>query len=975
MSWSGWSARLNVTSIVSQGLEQVSKLKEDVEKQFDQAVQGAKAAPPSFSSGYGASFSTASSSSGPDLFGDASPDVKLPPQSADAAPILKTVDDINVIKPTQWGDLASSAAANGAAGDVPMSKLMVQQPPYSAGGKRRPNAGPPLDFLTVHAPLDVENNASDSNKLLSEESTTEKEEEKVAVAAESELSSFLVHGEASAKPKDGAVENGEQESGDNPTTPATNEGDSMATWNDGEGSEEAAKLEKAEDDEDEEKEGATVDNDDSDTTTNDDELNVPAAVVATDDDDAESEDDVAPSAVTIKETSKDQPAEDSDISLEQGHVDAQDSTPEMAGDERSHDATLAAKEKEIRFLHQQLKAREDQLMATSSSIQELHDELDKTCQREVTAVERARYLTEQLELMRHEVTKLNRMAAGQRDSDFQAMQHALSEKDEKLKALLEEGQALSIKQAQFEQRVRQLRKEKNEEEEMRLKIESQYETITVQFQDQSAKLKSIEEENKKYAQQLRQLQTTVDTATTQLTKSENTVAAYEKQMEQLNSEVEELSQSNGDMQQKLDALKHASHSNEALSSEKAELEQTIHFLHQSLRDLEEESIRREEMARSEIANLKKKWQGAVSRVDMMGQSVSEATQPLLRQIHALQEDQRARQETWKATEAALQLRIQQGIDLRRDAEAVQLQKEEEIHTLQTRIEAAEKELKRRESELTREKEKCESAITREHELRAQLDAMQVEIDEWKVKYNAEVHAKEQLLLRLNNERNKKVDLHTPSTARDTELEEAKAREEQLRHDLEWNQNEVRRLKTLVSKTGSASNGLGSGGRTFSPMGSSSSHRSSFDDSSSTGHNNYNETQASILKQTLAAADDDSLLGSASVLGFSQLQQKLRLREGENRLVKQQMGTLEAKQAQLTEEIVRLSTRNALLETNEARFQQTQEELLDLKQRQHVLLELFGEKEEQVEELQSEVSELKAFYRKQLDTLAKHQAQQ
>jgi chromosome segregation ATPase len=70
--------------------------------------------------------------------------------------------------------------------------------------------------------------------------------------------------------------------------------------------------------------------------------------------------------------------------------------------------------------------------------------------------------------------------------------------------------------------------------------------------------------------------------------------------------------------------------------------------------------------------------------------------------------------------------------------------------------------------------------------------------------------------------------------------------------------------------------------------------------------------------------------------------------------------------------VRLSTRNALLETKETELHQAQQELVQLKQRQQVLLELFGEKEEQVEELQAEVGELKAFYRKQLDTLAGQQ---
>ncbi|KAG1703780.1 hypothetical protein DVH05_006794 [Phytophthora capsici] len=56
---------------------------------------------------------------------------------------------------------------------------------------------------------------------------------------------------------------------------------------------------------------------------------------------------------------------------------------------------------------------------------------------------------------------------------------------------------------------------------------------------------------------------------------------------------------------------------------------------------------------AETTDLKRKWKEALARVDMLGQSISEATQPLLRQIHALQEEQRSRQDAWKATEPSL----------------------------------------------------------------------------------------------------------------------------------------------------------------------------------------------------------------------------------------------------------------------------------------------------------------------------------
>ncbi|CAI5720628.1 unnamed protein product [Peronospora destructor] len=42
--WGSWGMKLNVTSIVSQGLEQVRNLREDVEKTFDQVVTGAPGA-------------------------------------------------------------------------------------------------------------------------------------------------------------------------------------------------------------------------------------------------------------------------------------------------------------------------------------------------------------------------------------------------------------------------------------------------------------------------------------------------------------------------------------------------------------------------------------------------------------------------------------------------------------------------------------------------------------------------------------------------------------------------------------------------------------------------------------------------------------------------------------------------------------------------------------------------------------------
>lgn len=943
-NWGGWGARLNVTSIVSQGLEQVSKLREDVEKQFDQAVLGSKAmkavpAPDTRDA------SAAESSS---LLFPPPPAVDVDASATtEAATPLQTVDDIRVIKSTTpW-----------VAKD---SKLL--QPPYSEGGKRR---GSSIGYERVQ-----------TQPAVAEAALTDQEEAKhVDDTDVQDANDVDEHEDKLEAP--GSIASSADNNVDESTVAHDTEDEDESAHEEQETSsgaaaeqEEPLTIENAVDDgadhEDENAEiGDLQDNEKSEKNC-DDEGDHTEEIAEEQDDVA----DVEPEGV--KEIKAEAVSEDDDENSDEG---TEEVAIEQVNVEETETAPTAIdvqeKEAMLESLRRELQQRETQLLAMSATITELHDELDKTCQREVTAVERARFLTEQLELMRHEVAKLNRMATGQRDSELQALHVAVTEKDEQLKALLDEGQALSVKQAQMEQRLRQLRKEKNEEEERRLKAQSQYETVQVQFEELTRKVKATEESNAKNAQELRQTQIALERTTKQLSQAEQELSSASKQVETLQTQVRELTESNQVLRDEMTHVKDRNQSNEGLYAEKSELEETIRFLQQNIADLEKEAIRHEEMSRAEIADLKKKWQGAVSRVDMMGHSVSEATQPLLRQIHALQEDLRGRQEAWKVTEATLLQRIQEGSDQRRQIELERLQHEDKIHQLQTAVDAFEHDLQRKQSELTREKDKLDIVQQNERELRAQLHAVQIEMDEVKLRLQAEVCSK-QLLVKTQEEHMRKRMQERVENVNTEELEQAREREAQLRHDLEWHQAELLRIKALANSNPNGgmhdSHGPPSNGSTSSL---SLSQLRKFGDSNSSLLDE-SPSQASILRTTLESNAEDTRLGSTSMLGLSQLQQRLRLREGENRLLKQQMTDLEEKQKQTTDDIVRLSTRNALLEASAAQFQQTQNELVQLRQRQHVLLELFGEKEEQVEELQSEIGELKAFYRKQLDTLASHQ---
>lgn len=633
----------------------------------------------------------------------------------------------------------------------------------------------------------------------------------------------------------------------------------------------------------------------------------------------------------------------------------------IAEHEQCKDELESLESCDVVLLRKELLMRESQLLATSTTIQELHDELDKTCYREVAAVGRVQNLTAQLESMRQEVTKLMQL---QRDTstsqhgDVQSLQIALAEKEEKLGALLNEGQALSIKQAQLEQRLRMLRKEKDEVEIQALKYQSQLEASTKEVNILSTKLKSCEDEKTRFLQENTQLSSSLSTASAEAEKAEKQAQEALQEVQKLQTQAEKLTQDLSKKANESEQLKALTQSNEELELEKDELERTVMFLQNQIHDLEQDTARQEGKARTEILYLRQKWQDAMVRVDLLGQSVSEATQPMLHQIHELREEQRLRQEKWKACEIALLSQMEEANKKCRDLEEKKLETEQKMRNLEQTIEENELVRSRTQGKLETAEKIIESARVETRELRGQIDALKIDLNQAKRQCDINLAAKQQLQARLESIETCYKEQETSSAAA-AKLEQAQEREAQLRQDIAWLEKELQQSKSLTLaaplSTGSTSSQLKYGKQNFD--------RDECDRAMT--------HEAAILKTTLETKVIEPTCmnaGKTLVLGLSQLQQRLHLREGENRLLKQQLEALEARQKETTDEIVRLSTRNALLESVEAQREQALVELAKLQKHQVVLLELFGEKEEQVEELQTEVDELKAFYRKQLDTL-------
>ncbi|CAI5725995.1 unnamed protein product [Hyaloperonospora brassicae] len=936
--WGAWSSKLNVTSIVSQGIEQVRSLREDVEKSFDHVVTGVPGT---------RSLSTAATTA--QQIGDAQVGKNKAIRSTNqAVAVFDTVVDTSM-------DTAAPVAAETLLEqwdsiDTVEEKERADQ--VETKGQRRDTRDdteqtdykgdvPDEQQVKLHvreglAPGATAEAADEEERGVDREE--EKKEEQKAEEEEGEEAETREEQKAEKEVQEQEEEEQEQE----------------------QDKKQKKKKKKQKKKRRKKEAGALVQNE-----------KASAGVGEDREGGAEQEQDGALVAVVDNENEK------SSDGYGEGHAEEGGGEGEAVPDEALVAVVENKEEIVVDLQHQmELEARESQLLTASTTIQNLHNELDETRHREIVALERVQSLTEQLENMQREVAKLTKShndassSSGQR-GDVQALQLALAEKEEKLSALLDEGQALSVKQAQLEQRLRSLRKEKDELEERARRAESRAEASAKEVQELMSKLKASEKEKTHLAQQNSHLASDADTASARVEQAEHNALEATQQLESLQAQLKELTRSVVSKDEEIARLATASRSSKSLSLEKAELEQTLQFLQENVRALEEEGTRREVRARAEITDLKHKWQDAMARVDMLGQSVSEATQPLLRQIHALQEDQRARQESWRAMEITFVARIDEAIEQRRVAMQERVNMEQRLHEVQQKVEEVELGLIRKQAELARAQDSAAIAKAEARELHKQVDALQMDLDQARHQCDAETEVKEQLQTRLLVAEQSIKTARASSTAT-VELEQSREREAELRHDLDWHRQELQRLKTAVMQTAAIPLSTGS---------TSSQHqtvRRSRDDEQSCRSEDADgelSSEASILKMAL---ETDSLTlngGNTSVLGLSQLQQRLRLREGENRLLKQQLETLEARQKQTADEIVRLSSRNALLESGEAQLEQAQLELAKLQKHQVVLLELFGEKEEQVEELQAEVKELKAFYRKQLDTLATHSEQQ
>uniref|UniRef100_A0A8C4SYU4 TATA element modulatory factor 1 n=1 Tax=Erpetoichthys calabaricus TaxID=27687 RepID=A0A8C4SYU4_ERPCA len=112
------------------------------------------------------------------------------------------------------------------------------------------------------------------------------------------------------------------------------------------------------------------------------------------------------------------------------------------------------------------------------------------------------------------------------------------------------------------------------------------------------------------------------------------------------------------------------------------------------------------------------------------------------------------------------------------------------------------------------------------------------------------------------------------------------------------------------------------------------------------------------------------LGAGSSF-LENLQSQLKLREGEIVQLQLEISNLEKTRSVMAEELVKLTNQNDELEEKVKEIPKLRSQLRDLDQRYNTILQMYGEKAEEAEELRLDLEDVKVMYKSQIDELLKN----
>ncbi|XP_013865298.1 TATA element modulatory factor [Austrofundulus limnaeus] len=610
------------------------------------------------------------------------------------------------------------------------------------------------------------------------------------------------------------------------------------------------------------------------------------------------------------------------------------------------------------------------LKEESSTVQSLKDEFT---QRIADTERKAQLACKERDIAKKEIKGLREeLSTRLNSSDTMEL---IRDKEEQIRGLLEEGEKLSKQQLQQSNIIKKLRVKEKESDGKIIKQQKKIKEQEEELKHLQLVLDGKEEVEKQHRENIRKLNSVVE--------------QQEKELSRLQVDTDELQEKNRSLQAALDnsykelaelhkvnasraseaeeaALSRETQAKELLSvalekaQEEARIQQEalanqVADLRLALQRAEQQQARKEDYLREEISELQQRLQEAETRNQELSQSVTSATRPLLRQIENLQASLGGQTASWEKLEksfsdrlAEAQVQLAVAVEKERSATEELLSIKSQLASLDSQNSLLRQEKARVVAQLEAEKnkrEKLEDDSSREHaeliNLRGEHSRMQEETK------------KEKLLL-----------------TNQLEMEKMKVEQEKKKCYLaqEALKEKERKALTLSGEPPASSTPSLSRSSSISGAENAGLHTSVLSQDDSFDH--------SMGTMTMSMSSGTNLYEAARLSGGSSiienLQSQLKLREGEIAQLQLEIANLERSRSVMAEELVRLTNQNDEMDEKVKEIPKLKVQLKDLEQRHNTILQMYGEKAEEAEELRLDLEDVKNMYKTQIDELLKNQ---
>mmetsp|Transcript_11175 Transcript_11175/g.68897 ORF Transcript_11175/g.68897 Transcript_11175/m.68897 type:complete len:585 (-) Transcript_11175:3852-5606(-) len=488
----------------------------------------------------------------------------------------------------------------------------------------------------------------------------------------------------------------------------------------------------------------------------------------------------------------------------------------------------------------------------------------------------------------------------------------LQEKEEIIRQVMEEGEALSKKQGAYEATIKKLRNtlKTNQKEK---------EDLAKKCAAEEARIESMRKDKEKTEAELSEV----------MSKSKAELAETKKYYEEMLAAEQkknvDLSKEGTAHADALEKLKEAKAREDVLAAQVTEL-------NSSLAQTSESANRREQSLRREIKEAEERAQQAEQRHEELASRMPESTRPLLRQIEAMQDQLNSQAESWTAIEVSLQNRAS-AADAKAAEAAVRLkatsEKLSQSHINETTLRA---QLKNANAEST-------AAARTIEEYKGKVDALEAKL------LDSEGHfkeAKEQMQRLVGELQEKQAEVEKVKAETETKVEQIALKVKELEAALQEKKDIIDRLENNGDRNIELRESL--------PLAAQE-------------HEGAEETVYTPVPAWPATEEQHG----ESNRTF-QLKTLLRMRTKELEAAEERCSNLERTRDVLAEELVLLTTAvdNAQRAQEHASLLQSDFEQL---QRRHITaLELMGEKEEMLEELLADLEDIKSLYRDHIELL-------